>query len=226
MDEITKWKAACCKQLEMLDKHKVFELVDHPKDCKVIKNYWVFDVKPNDCKQACLVMKGFSQVKGLDFDQIFSQVGCYETVYLMLALAALENWHMEAIDIQSTYLYGKLNEEIFMEQPEEFKIPGSENKVLYLKKALYGLKQAGLTWWDTLNNSMKELGFEWIKSDPGIFLYKRKGSLTIVAIIYVDNAVFCNSSKAIVDEIKGHFIRKWKCQDLSEATEFLHMYMK
>ena len=70
----------------------------------------------------------------------------YETVCLMLALAVLENWHMKAVDIWSAYLYGELNEEIFMEQPEGFKIPDFENKVLHLEKALYGLKQAGLTW--------------------------------------------------------------------------------
>ena len=113
-----------------------------------------------------------------------------------------------------------------MEQPEGFKIPSSENKVLYLKKALYDLKQAGLIWWNTLNNSMKELGFEWIKSDPGIFLYKRKGFLTVVAIVYIDNTVFYSPSKVIVDKIKGHFMRKWECWDFSEATEFLHMCIK
>ena len=113
-----------------------------------------------------------------------------------------------------------------MEQPEGFKIPGLENKILHLKKALYSLKQADLTWWNTLNNSMKELGFEQIKSNPGIFFYKRKGSLTVVAIVYVDNAVFCGPSKAIVDIIKGHFMRKWECWDLGEAIEFLHMCIK
>ena len=210
----------------MLDKCEVFELVNCPKDHKVIKNHWVFDVKPDSHKQAHLVAKEFSQVEDLDFNQIFSIVVCYETVCLMLALAALENWHMKAVDVQSTYLYGKLNKEIFMEQPEEFKIPGSENKVLCLKKALFSLKQADLTWWNILNDFIKELSFEWIKSNPGIFLYKRKGSLTVVAIVYVNDAIFYGPSKAIVDEIKGHFMRKWKCQDLSEVIEFLHMCIK
>ena len=67
---------------------------------------------------------------------------------------------MEAVDVQNTYLYGELNEKIFMEQSKEFKIPGSENKVLCLKEAFYSLKQASLTWWHALNDSMKELGFE------------------------------------------------------------------
>ena len=68
-----------------------------------------------------------------------------------------------------------------------------------------------LAWWNALNYSIKELCFEQIKSDPGIFLYKRKGSLIVVVIVYVDNIVFCGLSRAITDEIKGHFMRKWKC---------------
>ena len=99
-------------------------------------------MKSDGHKKACLVAKGFSQVKGLDFNQVFSPVMCFETVRLMLALAALENWYITGLDVQSTYLYGKLDKEIYMEQPEGFAVPGQEHKVLHLWCALYGLKQA------------------------------------------------------------------------------------
>ena len=69
-------------------------------------------------------MKGFSQVEGLDFNQVFSPVVCFETVCLILTLAALENWYITGLDIRSAYLYGKLDEEIYMEQPEGFSVPG------------------------------------------------------------------------------------------------------
>ena len=59
----------------------------------------------------------------------------------MLALAALEDWYITGFDVRSAYLYGKLDEEIYMEQPEGFAAPGSECKVLCLWRALYGLKQ-------------------------------------------------------------------------------------
>ena len=88
----------------------------------------------------------------------------------MLALATLENWHIKSLDICSAYLYDKLTEKIYMKQPEGFRVPGQEHKVLRLLCALYSLKQAGLTWWETLNESMKQLGFERLKSDTGIFL--------------------------------------------------------
>jgi hypothetical protein len=66
---------------------------------------------------------------------------------------------MSTLDIHNAYLYGKLNEEIYIEQLEGYKASGKEHKVLRLHKALYGLKQAGLTWWRTLDRSMKDLKF-------------------------------------------------------------------
>ena len=128
----------------MLRKCKVFELVDHPCDRKVIKNRWGFNFKSDGRKKAHLVAKGFSQVEGLDFDQVFSPVVRFKTVRFMLALAALEDWYITGLNVRSAYLYGKLDEEIYMEQLEGFAAPRSECKVLHLWCALYGLKQAGL----------------------------------------------------------------------------------
>ena len=220
------WKAACQCKLDILCKHKVYELVDPSKGCKIIDNQWVFDVKPNDCKCACLVAKGFSQVKDVDFDTIFSPVVRFETVWLMLALATLENWHIKSLSVHSTHLYGKLTKEIYIKQSEGFRVPGQEHKVLHLLHALYGLKQAGLTWWETLNEFMKELRFEHLKSNAGIFLYWKKGTNIVVAVIYVDDTLFCGSIKAIVDEIKGLFIKKWECKDLGPAISFINMQIK
>ena len=220
------WKAACQCKLDILHERKVYELVDLPKGHKVIDNQWVFDVEPDGCKCAHLVAKSFSQAEGVDFDKIFFPVVRFETVWLMLALAALENWHIESLDVHSAYLYGKLTEEIYMKQPKGFRVPGQEHKVLHLLHALYGLKQAGLTWWETLNESMKELRFEHLKSDTGIFLYWKEGTNIVVAIVHVNDALFCGSIKAIVDEIKGLSKKKWECRDLDPATSFLNMQIK
>jgi len=217
------WRLACQEELDVLRKRKVFELVDCPRDRKVIKNQWVFDVKSDGCKKARLVVKGFSQVEGLDFDQVFSPVMRFETVRLMLVLAALENWYITGLDVRSTYLYGKLDKEIYMEQPEGFAVPGQERKVLCLWCALYGLKQAGLVWWRTLDESLKELGFERLKSEAGIFFYKKKSTNIVIGIIYVDDTLFCGPNKAVVYAIKAQFMHKWECRDLGEPNEFLQM---
>jgi len=212
------WQLACQEELNVLRKCKVFELVDRPQDRKVIKNQWVFNVKLDGCKKARLVAKGFSQVEGLDFNQVFSPVVRFETVRLMLALAALENWYITGLDIQSAYLYGKLDKEIYMEQPKGFAVPRQEHKVLCLWCALYGL-----AWWRTLNESLKELGFECLKSEAGIFFYKKKGTNIVIGIIYIDDALFCGPNKAVVDVIKVQFMCKWEFRDLGEPNEFLRM---
>ena len=140
----------------------------------------------------------------------------------MLALATLENWHISGLDVRSAYLYGKLDEEIYMEFPEGFHSPHLRGKVLRLLCTLYSLKQAGLAWWKALNEFMEELGFKRLKIDTGLFLY-RKGKEIIPAIIYVDDARFCGPSKALVKKIKAAFMKKWECHDLRETTEFLQM---
>jgi len=184
-------------------------MVEHPHGRKVIKNRWVFDVKTDGRKKVRLMVKGFSQVNGLDYDQVFSPVVRFETVCLLLAMAALHDWHMTGVDVRNAYLYGELDEEIYMEQPEEFKVPGKENMVLCLLHALYGLKQAGLAWWRALKLSMEKLGFVSLSSDAGIFLYRGQGSF-IIAIVYVDDAIFMGPVCSLTYKMKHRFMKRWE----------------
>jgi hypothetical protein len=223
-DRLPEWEQACQRELETLSRRGVFEVVKRPSGRKVIKNRWVFDVKDDGRKRARLVAKGFSQVEGMDYDQVFSPVVRFETVRLILALAALENWVAYGLDVRNAYLYGELDEEIYMEQPEGFTAPGTtkEHYVLRLLRALYRLKQAGLAWWRALKQSMEEMGFVSLTSDAGIFVYKRDGFF-VVAIVYVDDAIFCGPNKALVIAMKETFMRRWETRDLGEVTEFLRM---
>ena len=79
------------------------------------------------------------------------------------------------------------------------------------------------TWWETLNESMKDLGFECLKSNAGVFLFQKKNTSIVVAVVYVDDALFCGPTKDLVDEVKSAFMHKWECKDLDPAKEFLHM---
>jgi len=137
-------------------------------------------------------------------------------------MAALHDWHITGLDVRNAFLYGELDEEIYMEQPEGFHVPGRETEVLKLLRALYGLKQAGLAWWRMLRESMIELGFEGLVSDTGLFLYKSERGF-VIAVIYVDDSIFCGPNKALVQEIKQRFMQRWECRDLGDVMEFLCM---
>ena len=149
---------------------------------------------------------------------------CFESLWLFLALCALENMHILGLDVRNTYLYAELEEEINMEQPEGFKLPGKEHLIIRLRRALYGLKQAGLEWWKAMTESMEKLGFKRLHSDAGIYIYKdAKTGSTCIAIVYVDDALFCSIDRALAERLKNLFAEKWECRDLGEAKEFLRM---
>jgi len=217
------WHKAQFEELEALKKCNVYELADLPPGQKAIKNCWVFDLKSNGWKKACLVTKGFSQIEGLDFDEIFSPVVQFESVRTILMLAALEKWKIEGLDVKSAFLYGTLDEELYMEQPQGFKVLGNEHKVLHLKKAIYGLKQAARAWWHELDRSLKALGFSRLYADAGIFVAKHADGTMVIILAYVDDIILTGPNAAQVASKKKLFMDKWECRDLGECREFLHM---
>ena len=118
---------------------------------------------------------------------------------MMLVLVALKDWHISRLDVKTAFLYGKLDEELYMEQPEGFKIPGQQHKVMRLKCAIYGLKQAALAWWKVLDKSMATLGCTHLLSDSGLFVNEQK---TIVVIVYVDDVLFLGANKKDISSLK------------------------
>lgn len=170
--------------------------MDLPDDQKAIKCQWVYDIKSDGCKKARLVAKGFSQIEGLDFDKIFSPVVRFESVRTILALAALENWTVESLDVTTAFLYGKLDEEIYIEQPPGYRIKGQEHKVFKLKRAIYGLKQAARAWWIELAASLKELGFNKTYADAGIFIAQHANGTFAIILAYVDDILLVGPNKA------------------------------
>jgi hypothetical protein len=90
--------------------------------------------------KARLVVKGFAQKKCIDFDEIFSHVVKMTSIRTILSLVAVEDLHLEQLDVKIVFLHGDLEEEIYMQQPQGYEVKGKENLVCRLKKRLYGLK--------------------------------------------------------------------------------------
>eukprot|EP00253_Pinus_taeda_P024792 PITA_24792 len=89
-----------------------------------------------------LVVKGFAQKKGIDFDEIFSPVVKMTSIRTILSQVAVEDLHLEQLDVKTAFLHGDLEEEIYMQQPQGYEAKGKEKLVCRLNKSLYGLKQA------------------------------------------------------------------------------------
>jgi hypothetical protein len=88
------------------------------------------------------VAKGYSQVKGLDFEKTFTLVARLESIRILLAYATHHDFKLYQIDVKSAFMNGSIKEEVYVEQPSSFKSEGYPNHVYKLYKALDGLKQA------------------------------------------------------------------------------------
>ena len=141
------WEDAMKEEMKSLKKNGTWELIDLPPGRKAVKCKWVYQLKFNAAGEpyqykARLVAKGFTQVYGLDYEETFSPIACLDTMRSLLVLATLEDWEIHQVDVKSAFLKGDLDEEIYMQQPEGFKMVGQEKKVCHLLKVIYGLKQA------------------------------------------------------------------------------------
>ncbi|OWY92713.1 reverse transcriptase, partial [Phytophthora megakarya] len=122
---------------------------------------------------------------GIDYNVIFSPVIMMEVLRLLLTIAALLDFEVHQMDVKTGFLNGYLEEEIYMAQPEGFKIPGKEHLVCKLLKSLYGLKQAPRVWYQTLSAFLESLGFLKLIKDRCVFR-RTVDNLTCYIAVYVE----------------------------------------
>ena len=110
--------------------------------------------------KARLVVKGYKQKEGLYYFDTYSPVTRITSIRMLIALAAVHDLKIHQMDVKTAFLNGELEEDIYMEQPEGFIVPGKEKKVCRLVKSLYGLKQAPKQWHAKFDQTMLANGFK------------------------------------------------------------------
>ena len=145
--------------MKALDKNATWDLVELPKDRKIVGCKWVYKLKKGvddaeDRYKARLVMKGFSQKADIDFHEIFSPVVKIVSIRIVLALVSLLDLELQQLDVKTAFLHGYLDEEIYMEKPEVFVQNRNKKFVCRLKKTLYGLKQLPRQWYKKFDSFM------------------------------------------------------------------------
>ena len=152
------------EEIKAIKKNDTWELVTLPIGKKTIGVKWVYKLKKIakgkvERYKARLVVKGYSQRQGIDYDEVFAPVACLETIRLLISLVAQNQWRIFQMDVKFPFLNGYLEEELYVEQPIGYVVKGQEDKVLKLKKALYGLKQALRAWNSRIDKYFQVNGF-------------------------------------------------------------------
>ena len=172
---------------------------------KALHNKWVYRIKNEHngrkCYKARLVVKGFQQKKGTDYSDIFSPVVKMSTIKLVLGMVAVENLHLEQLDVKTIFLHGDLEENIYMIQPKRFIVQGQENLVYKLRKSLYGLKQAPRQWYKKFDSFMHRIGFKRYEADHCCCV-KFFDNSYIILLLFVDDMLITGSSIEEIYDLK------------------------
>ncbi|CAH2099085.1 unnamed protein product [Euphydryas editha] len=199
--ESEKWKTSIKEELESHSKNVTWTLVEKPQNTKPIGCKWVFRIKnePTGPRyKSRLCAKGYAQKEGIDFDETFAPTVRYDSIRLLLSLAAQKNLDIIQFDITTAFLYGDLEETIYMTPPEG--LDCNPNMVCKLNKSLYGLKQAPRCWNTKFNSVLNKFGFERCKADQCIYIGLTKG-ITCYLCLYVDDGLLLCKDKSVLTEV-------------------------
>nr|GEY35030.1 hypothetical protein [Tanacetum cinerariifolium] len=226
------WIESMQEELYQFDRLDVWELVDRPFCINVINLKWLWKNKRDEentviRNKSRLVAKGYAQKEGVDFEESFTHVARLEAVRLFIAYAAHKSFTVYQMDVKTTFLYGPLKEEVYVNQPDGFVDPYHPDKVYRLKKALYGLKQALRTWYDELSNFLISKGFSKGSIDPTLFITKHRGDILLVQI-YINQsprAIFINQAKYAQKILMKHGMASCDSVGTPMATKHLDAHL-
>ncbi|KAJ9538193.1 hypothetical protein OSB04_030926 [Centaurea solstitialis] len=183
-------------EIQALERNGTWTLENLPKGKKPIDSKWVYKVKfkPNgevDRYKARLVVKGFTQVEGVDYHDNFAPVAKLVTVRTLLAIAVKRGWEIQQLDVNNAFLHGALEEE-----------------------------EASRNWYQKFTTFLIGLGYKQSKADHSMFIYKH-GDKYVVALIYVDDVIIVGNSVDYIRSTKLHLDKEFSIKDLGSLKYFL-----
>ncbi len=227
------WKPAMDAEIHRMEERDIWRVVPKEPWMQVIDTRWTFDKKLDGDtvellkRRARLVVKGFTQVKGLHYYNLFAAVVRYESLQMFFAIIAAHGLKFWLIDFVSAYLNAEPQGENYVSLPQGYEdvvmrdYPKGEY-VLQMMRAMYGTMDAGNAWFHELNNTLIMQGHKQSQADPCVCLLKN-GSEWMYTCTYTDNV-----SGASTSEEEGEHVRKeigsvYKIKDLGKHNSVLGM---
>nr|GEV58967.1 hypothetical protein [Tanacetum cinerariifolium] len=198
------WIEAMQEELFQFTLQKVWVLVDLPKGKRAVGSKWE---------------------EGIDYEEVFAQVAMIESIRLFLAYASFMGFMVYQMDVKSAFLYGTIDEEVYVCQPLRFEDLDYLDKVYKVVKALYGLHQAPRAWYETLANYLLENGLQRGKIDQTLFIKKKNGNILVVQV-YVDDIIFGSTNKDLCKAFEKLMKYKFQISSMGELTFFLGLQVK
>ena len=214
------WEYAMADEILSIEENETWgPPVIPPEGTNIVGSKWVFSLKPDGKTtrikrfKARFIAKGYSQKQDVDYTKTFAPVLQPALLRALLALSAAEDWEIEQVDIKTAFLYGELEEDVY--------IRIHDGTIRKLDKALYGLKQAGRQWNGRFHKSLVAYGFERIMGDGCCYIKICPSGQPMILQIHVDDCVICGSDMATITHFKDFLRSEYKITDLGAIQHCL-----
>ncbi|KAL0551073.1 hypothetical protein IC582_010150 [Cucumis melo] len=214
------------QEIDAIRRNETWELMELPTNKQALGVKWVHRTKLKsdgnvEKYKARLVVKGYKQEYGVDYEEIFAPVTRIETIRLILSLAAPNGWKVYQMDVKFTFLNGHLKEKIFVAQPLGYVQRGEEEKVYKLKNPLYGLKQAPRAWYSRIHSFFLKTGFQRCPYKHALYVKEDEYGKFLIVSFYVDDLLFTGNDKFLCDDFKNSIKKEFEMSDMGLIHYFL-----
>ncbi|GJU85291.1 zinc finger, CCHC-type containing protein [Tanacetum coccineum] len=220
-------KEAINDEMDSIMGNNTWVLADIHSGCKPLGCKWIFKrkLKVNGTIEKFkvgLVIQGFRQ----NIFYTYAPVARISTIRLLIALASIHNLIIHQMDVKTSFLNGELDEEVYMNQPQGFIMPGNENKVCKVILSLYGLKQAPKQWHQKFDEVVLSSGYLLNQADKCVYSKFDESSKGVVICLYVDDMLIFGTNQVQVDMTKEFLSLKFSIKDMGEADVILGIRIK
>ncbi|GJV63799.1 retrovirus-related pol polyprotein from transposon TNT 1-94 [Tanacetum coccineum] len=213
------WIESMQEEILQFKRLDVWVLVPAPDNIKPITLRWLFKNKHDEDNtviqnKTCLVVRGYRQEEGIDFEESFAPIARMEAIRIFLAYVAHKSFIVFQIDVKTDFLHGTLKEDVYVCQPEGFIDVDHPSHVYKLKMALYGLKQASRAWYDEWSTFLLQNNFFKGTIDPTLFIrcfdddiLVMMGEMTFFLGLHVNQppcGIFINQSNYVLEILKKY----------------------
>ncbi|GJT64341.1 putative ribonuclease H-like domain-containing protein [Tanacetum coccineum] len=224
------WVDAMQEEMQQFINQQVWKLVPLPDGKHAIGTKWILKNK-RDARgivvrnKARLVAQGHRQEEGIDYDEVFAPVARIEAIRLFLAFASYMGFLVYQLDVKSAFLYGEIEEEVYVTQPKGFEDPYFPKHVYRVVKALYGLHQAPRAWYERLSAFLLQHNYRRGTIDKTLFIKKDSRDILLVQV-YVDDIIFGSTNKAWCEEFEVLMQGEFEMSAMGEMSFFLGLQVK
>jgi hypothetical protein len=220
------WREAMLEEYDYIMHNDVLEVVSRPVGKSVVTSRWLYKTKyaadgSIEKHKARFVVRGFSQIEGVDYDETFAPIARYTSIMSIIAIAVEMGWRIHQMGVKTAFLNGFVEEEVYIEHPQGFEVSERESHMCLLRKALYGLKQAPKAWYSRIDTYLLQMGFKKTDVDPNLY-YIIRGDETLILILYMDDLLITSAEDLIV-ECKLGLTSKFEMSDIGLMHYFLGM---